>query len=223
MQPQSPIGATGLVAALRQYVPNTITLAACEADAPAAPLLGGELAIADFFALPRRHEFALGRACARTALRLLDGPAIELLRGQEGQPVWPTGYCGSITHSRVWCIAAAARRVEVRSVGIDTEETGDVPDTLLPRIASAAECRHGERLWPDGPPTTALFVAKEAVFKAHFGATGERLGFADVAVWLEPEHCAFSTSISPRSLPSRHLDGVLVRAGGTLAAVVVVP
>ena len=46
----------------------------------------------------RRAEFTAGRACARTALARLGLPTAPVLAGRAGEPRWPAGVTGSITH-----------------------------------------------------------------------------------------------------------------------------
>ena len=46
----------------------------------------------------RRAEFTAGRACARAALAALGLPAAPVLAGRAGEPRWPAGVTGSITH-----------------------------------------------------------------------------------------------------------------------------
>src|SRR5215471_21275329 len=46
----------------------------------------------------RRAEFAAGRAVARAALARLGAPAGPVLPGRAGEPRWPGGVVGGITH-----------------------------------------------------------------------------------------------------------------------------
>ena len=60
----------------------------------------------------RRAEFAAGRLCARTALRAVGCDAAAIGRGHLGEPLWPAGFGGSITHGRVFAAAIAYRLPE---------------------------------------------------------------------------------------------------------------
>src|SRR6266851_1633075 len=57
----------------------------------------------------RRTEFAAGRAVARAALAGLDVPAGPILPGRAGEPRWPDGVVGSITHCAGYRACAVAR------------------------------------------------------------------------------------------------------------------
>ena len=48
--------------------------------------------------LKRRLDFAAGRVCARRAMAQLGVDGLPLLVGEKGQPVWPPGIVGSISH-----------------------------------------------------------------------------------------------------------------------------
>jgi 4'-phosphopantetheinyl transferase EntD len=90
-------------------------------------LLADEEPFVARFAPRRLAEFVSGRACARRALVALGVP--DALRraipvGAHGQPVWPAGVVGSITHCPGRCAAVAAPSDRYRSIGIDNE----VPD-----------------------------------------------------------------------------------------------
>lgn len=136
----------------------------------------------------RRREFALARLCARHALAALGRTPQQIGRGDAGEPVWPDGLTGSLTHCRGYRAAVVARRSDVLAIGIDAEPLGPVPEGVLDRISLPAE---RERLAgfevaePGVPWARLLFSAKEAVYKAWFPVTHTRLGFTDVRV--EPD------------------------------------
>jgi len=69
----------------------------------------------------RRREFTTGRACARAALSQLGIGPTAIPGGARGQPLWPPGIVGSITHCRGYCACAVARAERVVSLGIDAE------------------------------------------------------------------------------------------------------
>ena len=56
-----------------------------------------ELALGDAVE-KRRREFMTGRACAREALAGLGFPDSPVGSGTKGEPLWPPGVVGSITH-----------------------------------------------------------------------------------------------------------------------------
>ncbi|MGW0783195.1 4'-phosphopantetheinyl transferase family protein [Streptomyces sp. NPDC002913] len=58
----------------------------------------------------RRREFTTARWCARRALAAAGAPTADapLRRGRQGEPLWPAGFTGSITHSAGYRAAVAA-------------------------------------------------------------------------------------------------------------------
>ncbi|MDT5175634.1 MAG: hypothetical protein QOG37_2885, partial [Mycobacterium sp.] len=46
----------------------------------------------------RRSEFITVRHCARVALGELGVPPAPILKGDKGEPCWPDGIVGSLTH-----------------------------------------------------------------------------------------------------------------------------
>ena len=46
----------------------------------------------------RRNEFITVRYCARIALGELGFPPVPILKGDKGEPCWPDGVVGSLTH-----------------------------------------------------------------------------------------------------------------------------
>jgi len=87
----------------------------------------------------RRAEFAAGRSCARAALAALGVAAGPILPGPAGQPLWPAGVTGSITHCAGYQACAVARVTDVPAIGIDAEPDAPLPAGLIERIATAPE------------------------------------------------------------------------------------
>ena len=137
-------------------------------------------------AASRRAEFRTGRHCARTALASLGVPPTAILRGSSGEPLWPAGVVGSITHCAGYRAAAVARTTELAAIGIDAERNTPLPAGVLELIALPPERGMLADLMAARPAVAwdrLLFSAKESVYKACFPLTGEALGFraADVA------------------------------------------
>jgi 4'-phosphopantetheinyl transferase EntD len=203
-------------------------------DAGQPPLYPEEWRIVERSVSKRQLEFTTGRACARRALGQLGIPAAPLLTGEGGAPAWPCGTVGSITHCRGYRAAVAARRRDVRAVGIDAEPNEPTPGRILEAIALPQEQRMVLVLKEFRPAVCwdrLLFCAKEAVFKAVFSSTGRRLGFDEAAVTFDPVHEAFSVTGTPAGAIARTFDGLARPAtirgswllgGGTLVAALVV-
>jgi 4'-phosphopantetheinyl transferase EntD len=178
----------------------------------------------------RRREFVTGRACARQALARLGFRPLSVPSGPWGEPVWPQGVVGSITHCRGYVACAVASRDTLGAIGIDAEPHAALPEEILPDIVTTAENRrlselsaasvdvHWDKVW---------FSAKEAVCKAWFPLTRRWLGFHDVELTVDTTNGRF---VAQLRVPGARIDGEsiscfngrwLVRDGLTLTAVVV--
>ena len=130
----------------------------------------------------RRNEFITVRHCARIAMGELGVPPVPILKGEKGEPRWPDGVVGSLTHCTGYRGAVVGRAGAVRSVGIDAEPHDVLPDGVLGAIALEVE-RHEIAALPDGLQwDRILFCAKEATYKAWFPLTERWLGFEDAHV-----------------------------------------
>ncbi len=135
----------------------------------------------------RRDEFITVRHCARLALGRLNLPPSPILKGEKGEPLWPQGVVGSLTHTRGYRGAVVARASAVRSVGVDAEPHDVLPDKVLEAISLPAERREIAAL-PGGLHwDRILFCAKEATYKAWFPLTGRWLGFEDAHISFEAD------------------------------------
>jgi 4'-phosphopantetheinyl transferase EntD len=163
----------GIVAAVSTKVELEAELAAVEAAAI-------RRAVAS-----RRREFTTARACARTALVQLGFPPAPIPSGPAGEPRWPAGVVGSITHCEGYRAAAVARATDLGALAIDAEPNRPLPAGVLAAISSPRE-RSRLRLCRTAAPSVhwdrLLFSAKESVFKLWFPLTGERLKFEDAAI-----------------------------------------
>ena len=133
----------------------------------------------------RRREFAAGRAVARAALVRLHAPAGPVLPGRAGEPRWPDGVVGSITHCAGYRACAVGLARDMAAIGIDAEPCMGLADGLLLAVAGDAERAWLAELSTAGQGTPwgrVLFSAKESVYKAWYPHTGERPGPRDITV-----------------------------------------
>jgi 4'-phosphopantetheinyl transferase EntD len=139
-----------------------------ESDPTAAePLFPSEQAAIRDAVASRQREFALGRTCARRALRRLGAEACPIGVGTMREPVWPEGIVGSITHCASFWAAAVARRAELRGLGIDVADNRPLEPAVRNLIAAGGdEAALMESADPDVAWDVVLFSVKEAVFKA---------------------------------------------------------
>ena len=133
----------------------------------------------------RRREFVSVRHCAREALGKLGVDPAPILKGEKGDPLFPRGVVGSLTHCDGYRGAVLGHALAVRSIGIDAEPHGPLPDGVLDAVSLPAE-----RDWlaggtPDGADVhwdRLLFCAKEATYKAWYPLTHRWLGFEDAHI-----------------------------------------
>ena len=144
----------------------------------------------------RRRTFASGRRAARLALGELgieNSPVLSLARA----PVWPQGVVGSITHSASLAAAVVGRAAHWAGVGVDLVRRSRLSARVAKRVLGAAE----RDALPDAEWGTALFSAKESVYKAVNPLCGEFLAFQDVRITIAADASAF-TAATTRPCPS---------------------
>ena len=133
----------------------------------------------------RRLEFAAGRAVARAALASLAAPVGPILPGRAGEPRWPDGVVGSITHCAGYRACAVALVRDMTALGIDAEPRLALGNGLLAAVAGDAErgwLRELSATVPGIPWDRLLFCAKEAVYKARYPHAGGRLDPRSVTI-----------------------------------------
>lgn len=128
----------------------------------------------------RRHEFYAGRWCASNALFALSGRHYSVGVAGNRAPIWPEGFCGSISHSRELALAVVARTECYRSLGVDLECIADVPSDaqwreqiVLPEELTLAQQYLAESA------LAVLFSAKETLFKTLNPLCGRFFDFLD--------------------------------------------
>jgi len=147
----------------------------------------------------RRGEFITARACARMALARLGHSPEPIPSGPAGEPRWPPGIVGSITHCDGYRAAAVARADQVGALAIDAEPNRPLPPGVLAAIAAPEERSRLLRYRVEAAAVCwdrLLFSAKEAVFKLWFPLTGERLGFADASIEFDLAGWNFDAHLS---------------------------
>lgn len=136
-------------------------------------------------AASRRQEFSGGRVCTKQVLRALGQPPVAIARGAQGEPVWPVGVVGSISHAEGLCVAVGARASDVGALGVDIE-----PDRMESAAFARRVCSERElsSLTSKGLPIEAfapvMFSAKEASYKLQFPLTRDAGAWAGLEVLL---------------------------------------
>jgi 4'-phosphopantetheinyl transferase EntD len=169
-----------------------------------APVLAEELALLSPHAVEkRRREFVSGRRAAHRALLAAGardpGP---LLKGPRGEPLWPPGFVGAITHSSTVAAAAVAPTTRARALGLDVEEL----DVRVATDLTGSICLPDEEAWvragEDADVRLRLvFSAKETVFKTLYPLGRVELDFKDARVEWREEAQAFEATLLRRASP----------------------
>ena len=145
---------------------------------------GQELALARTMGSKRSQEFLLGRQLIQKGLLELGHAGGPILMGPNGEPIWPEGLSGSITHHRenVWVVLSTDDTL----VGIDLEATSRLKPALWKKILTPEEIEwiHKMPMGTQNQWATFIFSAKEAYFKMQFQKTQARLGFLQGSVEL---------------------------------------
>ena len=196
---------------IEAILPAGVAVEEAFADESGASLLSEEAEVVGRAVEKRRDEFATGRACAHRALRRLGVEAGPIGSGERGEPLWPAGVVGSITHCDGYRGSAVARGGELLTIGIDAERHQPLPVGLIedvarpeerPRLAElagAVPAVHWDRL---------LFSAKESVYKAWFPLARRWLGFEDATLTLDPQRGRFAARLL---VPGPVVDGSELR------------
>ncbi|MCA2219063.1 4'-phosphopantetheinyl transferase family protein [Jidongwangia harbinensis] len=155
----------------------------------------------------RRREFVTARRCAREALAGLGIAPAPIPRGPRGEPVWPDGVIGSLTHCTGYRGAAVARRGEPVSLGIDAEPNEPLPPGILEAVTVPAERpRLGTLAGFDTQVCwdRLLFSAKESIYKAWFPLTRRMLDFEGADLTVDPVAGTFAATLL---VPGDRVDG----------------
>jgi len=160
---------------LRRLVPETAVAGGSFARSLPHPRSLGSASRAVAFA--SAQELAI-EECITSLLQLAGLPLdLRVEKRPDGARDWPRGFAGSLTHKGTVVLGAIAAVSTVKMIGLDLERI-DHADLLPIETLVAAEGL---------PPridrqfgTLLAFSAKEAVFKAQYPVTRDRLDFSAV-------------------------------------------
>ncbi len=168
-----------------QLVPEGVVAAWVRGDVTDVELFAEEERSVGRAVEKRRREFVTGRACARRALRGLGIAPVAIPNGERGEPVWPPGVVGSITHCAGYRACAVARAEDVLALGVDAEVHEPLPDGVLEQVVFGRELAIARDRGAGVCFDRLLFSAKEAVYKAWFPLARRWLGFEDADVTID--------------------------------------
>lgn len=184
-------------------IPSDISVCFARRDSNAAiSLLPEEEAIcANWRSADRKMLFRLGRVAAHDALKKLGFDAQRaVLRGGEGEPLWPEGYVGSISNTAGTAVAVAACRDHYASLGVDIElKTRTIRSDTANFICTESELALAQQA---KLPLLRLFSAKECFYKALSPLWNHFISFKDVSLSWDPNDCFWNIISVSDHLPS---------------------
>jgi enterobactin synthetase component D / holo-[acyl-carrier protein] synthase len=191
----APVMSASMIA---KVVPTVAASAELFTDPPDVVVFRAERAAVANAVEKRRLEHGTVRHCARRALSELGYPPTRLLSGERGEPLWPRGIVGAMTHCLGYRAAVVARDRELCSLGIDAEPHAALPHDVLRSVALVEELVHLAELTAADPTVhwdRLLFSCKESIYKAWFPLARRWLGFEDAVVRIDPAANTFSTRL----------------------------
>lgn len=174
-----------------------------------------ELPLASDMQPRRRREFTAGRGTARRALTALGEAHATISMGSGGEPLWPLGIVGSLSHTATHAAALVSRCQRHASVGIDLDDHRLIGEAAAIDLMTEEEIAlviaqrwaHDRAL-----AQNAVFCAKEALFKCQYPLTHKGdLDFEDVRLVRSAHPGAVGVSCVIDDLDLRaQLKGILI-------------
>ncbi|AKJ11322.1 4'-phosphopantetheinyl transferase [Streptomyces incarnatus] len=195
---------------IQQILPPVVAGADTTADLLDSPVFPEEEAYLEQAVEYRRREFVTTRGCARSAMAALGLPPAPVGSGAKGEPRWPAGVTGSMTHCDGYRAAAVSRSRDYHSVGIDAERHEPLPAEVVEYVTVAEERAHLRELARTHPHVhwaTVLFSAKETVYKAWYPLARRWLGFRDARLTFDPDAGTYTARLL---VPGPVVDGTRI-------------
>ena len=138
-----------------------------------------EILLKNTLSKKRKIHVIAGRSCAHLSIKKLfpekDSP---ILRGYLGEPLWPDGIVGSISHTENCFAAAVASKDNYINIGIDVERYSSVFENIRPTlIADQNEIDKLIRFMDQAHALWHLFSLKESFIKCFSPFLKMKLGF----------------------------------------------
>ena len=191
-------------------LPDEVTQVFTSEDFNESILYPEERILCKDYDVKRKQDFIRGRHCAHHCLALnhLKSP---VLRGSEGEPKWPDGLTGSISHGHFLTGAIVAKTAHFKSVGIDIESIGRIIPDLWPVLFTQKEMDHLNAIPTLDQPriSTVLFSIKEANYKMNFQLNEQYIDAHDIEVFMdqkEEPRIKTSTRINSEVTPITYVE-----------------
>jgi enterobactin synthetase component D len=104
---------------------------------------------------------------------------VQVHSGAHRQPIWPSGWVGSISHTSTIAVSCLAKSCEVGLLGLDLENwfAPEVAHRISATIVDRQEALYLGTLGPFEHMLTLAFSAKESLFKAAYPQVGGYFDF----------------------------------------------
>ncbi|WOA53279.1 4'-phosphopantetheinyl transferase family protein [Dickeya solani] len=134
----------------------------------------------------RRAEYLAGRFCAAQALKKWGIYVRHIGRGEHGEPLWPEGMIGSISHCHNRAVALVGDATGKIGVGIDVED--EISHEVISNVLAQTLDEHEIALISADSARfqacfTLFFSLKESFFKAAYGNVGHYFGFEAISIF----------------------------------------
>jgi enterobactin synthetase component D len=132
----------------------------------------------------RKLEHIGGRLCAERVLSMLGASGQGVGQRATGEPIWPPGFAGSISHTRRMAYAVVSSSDNGRRLGIDTEQilTGQSLDSVERLCCTRYETGLYLSSAKASLLATLIFSGKESLYKAIGAMVGRTVDFQEVEV-----------------------------------------
>lgn len=190
-----------------ERISSELVLAVCALDDGQAPLLGEEAALLQGSTRSRVKEFTAGRCMARSAMDVLGIRPQEILHGPGGEPRFPAGVCGSISHSASVATALVGRQSIFSAVGVDVNDGRPIGALAALDVTWTREIRllmHLGICADEAAAQNFAFSAKEAIYKCQYHVTNyDRLHFHQVRLVAPTNGSADMLSVAGWRVPQQ--------------------
>lgn len=122
-----------------------------------------------------KTAFTLGRMAAHLALEELGANPQPILRGSGGEPLWPDGISGSISHTGTCGCALVGHSKDYTGIGVDLQVKRPLAFDIKKRVCTAAERLALENA--DEIAALLVFSAKESIYKSLYPRVRRFFGF----------------------------------------------
>ncbi|MET0076735.1 MAG: 4'-phosphopantetheinyl transferase superfamily protein [Candidatus Thiodiazotropha lotti] len=174
---------------LAELFPSCAILVKADQAMWTTPLCNEEEKLIETAVQKRQQEFRAGRHAAHLALEKLNAPWEPLLRDEKRQPLWPTGFLGSISHCRGECVAVCAKTAELASLGIDVEPLEPLPKGVDQYVHTPQD--QATMATDSSLPERLIFSAKESIYKCFYPLIGTHMGFQSVSLSIDADRMSF--------------------------------